>query len=76
MSEIQNDQPPVMGLLWGAASVARALGRTERAVFHMLENSQLPGATKIGRRWCFDPATFRAALAAKAAALPAKREVA
>lgn len=46
-------------LLWGAAAIAKAIGRTERATFHALEKGELPGARKIAGRWCFDPAVFR-----------------
>ena len=39
-----------LGLIWGAAAIAAALGVTERACFHMLEAGKLP-ARKIGGRW-------------------------
>lgn len=51
-----------MNLIWGANAIAKALGRTERATFHMLEHGQIPGARKVGGRWCFDPEVFRGCL--------------
>jgi hypothetical protein len=38
-------------LVWGAAAIGRAIGRSERAVFHLLEKQLLP-ARRIGGRWC------------------------
>ena len=37
-------------LLWGCAAIAKAIGRTERQAYHMLEAGQLP-ANRVGRRW-------------------------
>jgi hypothetical protein len=51
-------------VVWGARNIATAIGRSERAVFHMLEKDALPGAKRIGGRWCFDPTVFFATLAA------------
>jgi hypothetical protein len=45
-------------VVWGAGSIAKAINRTERAVFHMLESGRLPGAKKISGRWCFVPSIF------------------
>ncbi len=39
-----------LDLLWGCKAIAQAIGRTERATFHMLEAGELP-ATQVGRRW-------------------------
>ena len=36
--------------LWGALAIGQAIGRSERQVFHALENGLLP-ATKIGKAW-------------------------
>lgn len=47
MTEAANDS---LDLLWGCAAIAAALGVTERACFHMLEQRQLP-ARKVGGRW-------------------------
>lgn len=40
-----------LDLLWGADEIARAIGKTRRQTFWLLENGQLP-AKKIGRQWC------------------------
>jgi hypothetical protein len=37
-------------LLWGARAIGRAIGRTERQAFHLLETGQLP-ARKVGATW-------------------------
>jgi hypothetical protein len=37
-----------LGLIWGVPAIAMAIGRTERAVYHLLEKGQLPGIQKIG----------------------------
>jgi len=46
-------------ILWGVKAIARALGRTERATFHLCEKGHLPVA-KIGGRWCISWAKLRA----------------
>ena len=37
-------------LLWGTRAIARAIGRTERQTFHLLEKRLLP-AKRVGGRW-------------------------
>ncbi|MER8872752.1 DNA-binding protein [Mesorhizobium sp. M0814] len=37
-------------LLWGADASAKAIGRSERATFHLLEKGEIP-AKKVGGRW-------------------------
>jgi hypothetical protein len=37
-------------LLWGAEAIGKAIGRSPRAIFHMLEAGLLP-AKRVGRRW-------------------------
>lgn len=39
-----------LDLVWGAAAIAKVIGQTTRATFHMLEAGELP-ARQIGRRW-------------------------
>lgn len=48
--------PPT--LVWGAKAIAETIGVTPAAVFHMLENKQVPGARKIGGRWALHVPTF------------------
>jgi hypothetical protein len=36
--------------IWGAAEIAKAINRSERQTFHLLEAGELP-ARKIGGRW-------------------------
>jgi hypothetical protein len=52
-----NTSPEVADLdrpLWGASAIAQVIGRTERQVFHLLENGHLP-AEKIGKIWVSTP---------------------
>lgn len=44
------DAPDKLDLLWGCRAIAEAIGRTERATYHMLEAGELP-ARQVGQRW-------------------------
>jgi hypothetical protein len=44
-TELAND------LAWGVGEIAKAIGRDERATYHLLAGQQLP-ARKVGGRWC------------------------
>jgi hypothetical protein len=44
------EQTEYLDLVWGVGAIAKLIGRTERATFHMLATGQLPGK-KIGGRW-------------------------
>ncbi|PSS67465.1 hypothetical protein C6558_03400 [Ensifer sp. NM-2] len=46
MNKIENE----LELIWGAEAIAKIIGRSTRATFHMLDNSELP-AKKVGGRW-------------------------
>jgi hypothetical protein len=49
---MQMDTPqPTIDLVWGINAIARLIGRTDRQVFHMAKNGQIP-VKKIGGRWC------------------------
>lgn len=61
-----NDKP-ASNLIWGARDIARFLGKTERATYHMLEQKQLPGAAKIGNQHVLDVELFRKKIAEAAA---------
>lgn len=39
-----------LDLVWGAQNIARLIGKTTRATFHLLEREQIP-ARKIGNQW-------------------------
>jgi len=46
-----NDQSYVpLDLVWGAAAIAKLIGQSTRATYHMLEAGELP-ARQVGRRW-------------------------
>jgi hypothetical protein len=53
---------------YGARAIGEAIGRSERAVFHMLEKENLPGAKRLGGKWCLHLPTYRAAFAEPPAA--------
>ncbi|CAI2936066.1 MerR family transcriptional regulator [Aminobacter niigataensis] len=40
-------------LVWGGAGIAKIIGRSPRATFHMLENGELP-AKKVSGRWVIE----------------------
>lgn len=44
-------EPETIDLVWGARNIAKVLGITERACFHMLEKGELPGTRQVGQRW-------------------------
>lgn len=46
LTAIENE----MELVWGAEAIAKLIGRSPRATFHMLDNGELP-AKKVGGRW-------------------------
>lgn len=41
----------VSEILWGAAEIGKAIGKSPRATFHLLERGLLP-ARKVGKQWC------------------------
>jgi hypothetical protein len=49
-----------VGVIWGAAEIGRAIGKTTRQAFHLLETGQLQGAKKIGGRWAITHRALRA----------------
>jgi len=50
MSQNAEKSSANMELIWGAAEIAKVIGRSPRSVFHMLDNGELP-ARKVGGRW-------------------------
>lgn len=48
-----------LDLAWGAREIARLIGKTPRATFHLLENGQIP-CKKIGGQWCASRNVLRA----------------
>jgi hypothetical protein len=58
-------------VIWGARAIGKAIGRSEKAAFAMLEQGKLPGARKVAGRWAFNPAVFFAAFDEAAARVAA-----
>lgn len=52
-----------------SGAIVKAIGRTERAVYHVLEKGGLPGVRKLGGTWCLDPEVFRATMREPGSAL-------
>ena len=48
--------------VWGAEAIAKLIGLSTRATFHLLENRRLP-AKKVGGRWVVLPSALRGFLA-------------
>jgi len=54
--------------IWGAAAIGRAINRTTRQAFRLLETGEVP-ARKIGGRWATTPRQLRETFGGKAAAI-------
>lgn len=53
---------PLSGdLCWGAEEIAKEIGRTRQATFHLLSSGEIP-AKKVGGRWCASRRKLRALL--------------
>ena len=48
----------------GAPKIAAFIGQSARAVYHQLENGQVPGAFKMANRWCLRKSTYERHIAA------------
>ncbi len=48
---MQPDPEHGLDILWGCAAIAKVIGKTQRATFHLLERGQIP-ARKVGAQWC------------------------
>lgn len=49
-----------LDLIWSAKAIAKALGVTERACYHMLEKGDLPDARQVGQRWVISRKALKA----------------
>lgn len=47
----EHQQPPPLDLIWGAEAIAKVIGQTRRATYHMLEAGELPARQVGKRRW-------------------------
>ena len=41
-----------LDLLWGVDEIGHAIRRNRRQAHYLLEKGELPGAKKVGGRWC------------------------
>jgi hypothetical protein len=54
----QNQTAASDQVIWGARAIGKAIGRSEKAAFVMLEQGKLNGARKVAGRWAFNPKIF------------------
>lgn len=47
-------------VVWGGRKIAEAIERTPKQAFNLMEAGKLPGAKKVGGRWCLNLAVFHA----------------
>ncbi len=53
------DHPLSGDLCWGADAIAKEIGRSRQATFHLLAIGELP-AKKVGGRWCASRSRLKA----------------
>lgn len=41
-----------LDIIWGARAIGVIINRNPRVTFGLLETDQIPGAKKVGNRWC------------------------
>jgi hypothetical protein len=55
------DETTASDVIWGAEAIAKAIGQTERATYHLLASGLVP-AKRIGGRWVASRRKLLAAL--------------
>jgi len=55
------DETTASDVIWGAEAIAKAMGQTERATYHLLASGLVP-AKRIGGRWVASRRKLLAAL--------------
>ncbi|MBY2921050.1 helix-turn-helix domain-containing protein [Rhizobium leguminosarum] len=53
MAHDADNIPSRLDLIWGAEQISKAIGRTRRSTFDMLEKGELP-AKKVNGRWVIE----------------------
>jgi hypothetical protein len=48
-----------IGVLWGCEEIGAAIGCNPRRTHYLLDQGQLPGAKKVGGRWCISRRRLR-----------------
>ncbi|RWP30576.1 DNA-binding protein [Mesorhizobium sp.] len=49
---LPTENPATLDMIWGARAIGALINRNPRVTFALLETNQIPGAKKIGGRWC------------------------
>lgn len=49
---IENEANDDLDVIWGARAIGQRINCNERVAFSLLETKQIPGAKKVGGRWC------------------------
>ena len=57
-----------LDLIWTAQGIAAAIGIPLRATYHLLETESLPGAKRVGGKWCISRRALMAIFEPAAAA--------
>ncbi len=57
---IEETDAPRMNLIWGARNIGRVLGMKEAQIHYLLVAHGIPGAKKIGNKWCIEESKLRA----------------
>jgi hypothetical protein len=55
---MSKDEP----LIWGVAAIGRRIGRSPATTARMLENREIPGASRLADRWVLNPVIFDRAI--------------
>lgn len=56
---ITNEPAADLNMIWGARAIGKEINRNERVTFGLLESGQIPGAKKVGGRWCIAASRLR-----------------
>jgi hypothetical protein len=46
-------------VLWGARNIGKAIGRSQRETYYLLEHGMIEAARKVGEQWTADLAGLR-----------------
>lgn len=54
MTELQanTDMTDDLDIVWGARAIGLLINRNSRVTYGLLEAREIPGARKVGNRWC------------------------
>lgn len=56
---IEQTDVPQINLIWGARNIGRVLGLKEPQIHYLLSTHGIPGAIKVGNKWCIAESKLR-----------------